>query len=101
MRRRKVAHLASARVRRCLRSAKRGFWLAAQTVMFNKRSSFRSSAVIFGLGAAVGAALALLYAPMTGRKMQRKIVNATEKVRDVVEDSVGNVQNVLRKVANA
>jgi gas vesicle protein len=69
--------------------------------MFTKRSSFRSFAITFGIGAAVGAAVALLYAPMTGRKMQRKVADATEKVRDVVEESVGNVQNVLRKVANA
>jgi gas vesicle protein len=69
--------------------------------MFNKKSSFRSYALTFGLGAAVGAALALLYAPMTGRRMQRKVADATDKMRNVVEDSVGNVQNVLRKVANA
>ena len=55
----------------------------------------------FVAGAAVGAAVALLYAPMTGRKMQRRVADATGKVRDVVEDSVGNVQSVLRKVANA
>ena len=71
--------------------------------MFNKsrRSSFRSFAVTFGLGAVCGAAVALLYAPMTGRKMQRKVADATGKMRNVVEDSVDNVQNVLRKVANA
>jgi gas vesicle protein len=69
--------------------------------MFNKRSSFGSFALTFVIGAAVGAAVALLYAPMTGRKMQRKVAEATEKVRGVVEDSVDNVQNVLRKVANA
>ena len=69
--------------------------------MFNKPSRFRSFALIFGIGAAVGAAVALLYAPMTGRKMQRKVADATGKVRDVVEDSVDNVQRVLRKVANA
>jgi len=33
--------------------------------------------------------------------MQRKVVDATGKMRTVVEDSVDNVQNVLRKVANA
>jgi len=71
--------------------------------MFNKgnRSTFRSFAVTFTLGAAFGAGVALLYAPMTGRKMQRKVADATGKVRTVVEDSVDNVQNVLRKVANA
>jgi len=80
-------------------------WLlpCSEPHMFNKgnRSTFRSSAVTFTLGAAFGAAVALLYAPMTGRKMQRKVADATGKVRTVVEDSVDNVQNVLRKVANA
>lgn len=71
--------------------------------MFNKRnrSTFLSFAVTFTLGAAFGATVALLYAPMTGRKMQRKVADVTGKVRNVVEDSVDNVQNVLRKVANA
>ena len=69
--------------------------------MFNKTGSFGSYALTFGIGALVGAAVALLYAPMTGRKLQRKVADATEKVRDVVEDSVDNVQKVLRKVANA
>jgi len=81
----------------------RDSWLlpCSANVMFNKRRNFGSFALTFGIGAAVGAAVALLYAPMTGRKMQRRVADATEKVRDVVEESVGNVQNVLRKVANA
>jgi gas vesicle protein len=66
--------------------------------MSNRGGSFRSYVVTFGLGAVVGAAVALLYAPMTGRRMQRKLADAKEKVRDVVEDSVDNVQNLLRKV---
>lgn len=69
--------------------------------MFKKNSSFSSYAYTFVLGAVAGAAVALLYAPMTGKKMQRKVADVTGKVRDVVEDSVGNVQSVLRKVANA
>jgi len=69
--------------------------------MFKKNSSFRSFALTFAVGAAVGAAVALLYAPMTGRKMQRKLADATERVKDIVDDSVGNVQSVLRKVASA
>jgi len=78
-----------------------GSRLAAKAIMFNENSNFRSFAVTFCIGAAVGASVALLFAPMTGRKMQRKVADATEKVMDVVEESVGNVQNVLRKVANA
>ncbi|MEA2239541.1 MAG: hypothetical protein QOC81_4265 [Thermoanaerobaculia bacterium] len=69
--------------------------------MFKQKSSFSSYTFTFVLGAIAGAAVALLYAPMTGKKMQKKVANVTDKVRDVVEDSVGNVQNVLRKVANA
>ena len=68
--------------------------------MFDNRISLRSYVLTFTLGAVAGAALALLYAPMTGRKMQKKVLAAKEKVMDVVEDSVDNVQNVLRKVAN-
>ena len=57
--------------------------------------------MIFTTGAFAGAAVALLFAPMTGRKMQKRVANATERVIDVVEGSVDNVQNLLRKVANA
>lgn len=69
--------------------------------MVSKNSSFRSFALTFALGAIAGAAVALLYAPMTGRKLQRKVADITDRVFDVVEDSVDTVQNVLRKVANA
>jgi gas vesicle protein len=69
--------------------------------MARQNSSFSSYALTFVLGALTGAAVALLYAPMTGKRMQRKVADVTEKVRDVVEDSVDNVQNILRKVANA
>lgn len=69
--------------------------------MFKKKSNFGSYALTFALGMAVGAGVALLYAPMTGKKMQRKVADATEKVKDAVEESVGNVKGVLRKVSNA
>jgi gas vesicle protein len=72
--------------------------------MFDKKrglNGFSSFAWTFAIGAITGAAVALLYAPMTGKKMQKKVADVTDKVRDVVEDSVDNVQSVLRKVANA
>lgn len=40
----------------------------------------------FLIGFAVGAGAALLVAPMTGKKMQRKVGNLTEKVIDKVDD---------------
>ncbi len=78
-----------------------GSSLAVEISMFNKKSSFSRFAFSFILGTLTGVAVALLYAPMTGKKFQKKVADATEKVKDVVEDSVENVQNVLRKVANA
>ena len=66
--------------------------------MFNKKTDFSSLAFAFALGAITGAAVALLFAPMTGKRMQRKVADVTEKVKDVVEDSVDNVQSVFRKV---
>lgn len=69
--------------------------------MVNKNRGFRSYAITFALGAFAGAAVALIFAPMTGKKMQKKVADVTEKVKDVVEGSIDNVQSVLRKVANA
>ncbi len=68
--------------------------------MFNKTSRFGNFALTFILGAVAGAAVALLFAPMTGRKMQKKFADATERVIDVVEGSVDNIQTIIRKVAN-
>jgi gas vesicle protein len=40
----------------------------------------------FALGFFFGAGLALLLAPMTGKKMQRKVGDIADKVADKVED---------------
>jgi gas vesicle protein len=69
--------------------------------MVNENRGFRGYALTFAFGAFAGAAVALIFAPMTGKRMQQKVANVTGKVKDVVEDSIDNVQNVLRKVANA
>jgi len=62
--------------------------------MFDRKKSFSNFAWVFGVGAVAGAAAALLYAPMTGRKMQKKVVDLTEKVIDSVEDFQGAVKRV-------
>jgi gas vesicle protein len=71
--------------------------------MFTKKksSSFLSFALTFAVAAVGGAIVALLYAPMSGRKMQKKVADATDRMMNVVEESVDNVQTLLRKVANA
>ena len=54
--------------------------------MFDKKRSpngFSSYAWTFAIGAITGAAVALLYAPMTGKKMQKKIAVVTENLIDL------------------
>jgi len=40
----------------------------------------------FAVGFAVGAGLTLIYAPMTGKKMQKKICRINDRVFEKVED---------------
>ena len=62
--------------------------------MFNSKKSFPKFAWVFAVGAVAGAAAALLYAPMTGRKMQKKVGEITDKVIDKVDDFKGAVRRV-------
>jgi gas vesicle protein len=45
--------------------------------------------------------LALLYAPVTGKKMQKKVAEVTENLIDKVEETVEGVQKTVRRFANA
>jgi gas vesicle protein len=64
--------------------------------MFGRREpSFNVYSVLtFIIGALAGAAVALLYAPTTGRKLQRQI---KEALKDALEDQVENVQDAVKK----
>jgi len=66
-----------------------------------KKTNYGAYSSTFAIGALAGAALALLYAPMTGKKMQKKLGNVTDKVIDKVEDTVDGVQSTVRKLARA
>ena len=60
--------------------------------MWGREPRFNSTAILtFIIGALAGAAVALLYAPTTGRKLQRQI-------KDTWEDQVENVQDVVKKI---
>ncbi len=65
--------------------------------MFTRNRSFVSLAWVFAVGAVAGAAAALLYAPMTGRRMQKRVADVTEKVIDKVDD----IKSAVRRVATA
>jgi gas vesicle protein len=69
--------------------------------MFNRKQKFPLGKVAagFGIGAVAGAVLALLYAPLTGKKMQKKIAGVTGDLIEKVEDQVENVQASVRKFA--
>ncbi len=65
--------------------------------MFGQKSSFKSFLFTFGAGIITGVALGLLYAPISGKKMQKKVGEVTDKVIDKVDD----IQQSVRKLATA
>ena len=69
--------------------------------MFNRKQKFPLGKVAasFGIGALAGAVIALLYAPLTGKKMQKKVASVTGDLIEKVEDQVENVQASVRKFA--
>ncbi len=76
--------------------------------MFGRKPPIGKYMLMFALGVVTGAAVALLYAPMTGRKMQKKVgdvtdkvIDATDKVLDKMEEKVENMQHFVKKIANA
>lgn len=62
--------------------------------MFQKKFPWGQFALTFLIGAAAGAATALLLTPMNGKKMQKQLKN-------VVEDQYENVEKLVKKVVNA
>jgi gas vesicle protein len=66
-------------------------------MFLKKKTSFGAYAITFAIGAAAGALAALFLAPMTGKKLQRRFADVTEKVIDKVDD----LQQTVRKFASA
>jgi gas vesicle protein len=71
--------------------------------MFSRKQKFPFGKVAagFGIGAVSGAVLALLYAPLTGKKMQKKIAAVTGNLIEKVEEKVDDVQATVRRIAHA
>ena len=65
--------------------------------MFGSKGTFRQYLFTFGAGLAAGAILGLLYAPISGKRMQKKVSD----VADQVIDKVDELQQKVRKIANA
>ena len=58
--------------------------------MFGPKPTFKKYAFTFGAGIVAGAILGLLYAPVTGKKLQKKVLDVTDEL-----------QQTVRKIANA
>jgi len=67
----------------------------------HKKFPFGKVAAGFGIGALVGAAVALLLAPQSGKKLQKKIAGVTEDLMEKVEDKVEGVQATVRRITKA
>ena len=65
--------------------------------MFERKSTFKSYFFTFATGLVAGTVLGLLYAPITGKKMQKKVSGVTNQVIDKVDE----FQQTVRKFANA
>jgi len=71
--------------------------------MFSRKKTFPVGKVAagFGLGALTGAVVALLFAPQSGRKLQKKIAGVTGDLIDRVEDKVDDVQASVRRIVKS
>lgn len=58
--------------------------------MFGQKFTFKKYAFTFVAGIVAGAILGLLYAPVTGKKLQKKVLDVTDEL-----------QQKVRKIANA
>lgn len=69
--------------------------------MFNRKPKFPVAKVTTGfiVGAISGAVAALLFAPMTGKKLQKKIAGVTDDVVEKIEDGVQQMQAGVRRLA--
>ena len=63
--------------------------------MFEKKTPVSSTISTFLAGLAAGIILGLLFAPMTGKKMQRRVVDVSDKMMDKLDD----LQATVRKMA--
>ena len=72
-------------------------------MLFSRKQKFPFGkvALSFGIGALSGAVLALLYAPVPGKKMQKKISKVTDDLIDKVGEKVEDAQATVRRLARA
>jgi gas vesicle protein len=63
--------------------------------MSEEQSHQRSSLTIFAVGALIGAGIALLYAPQSGKDTRKLLAKKAKALKDKTQDAVENVQEFI------
>ena len=64
--------------------------------MSEVKSPQRSSFTIFAVGVLIGAGIALLYAPQSGKETRKLLVKKGKMLRDKAQDTVENAQEYIQ-----
>jgi gas vesicle protein len=64
--------------------------------MSEENTSQRSSFTIFAVGALVGAGIALLYAPQSGKDTRKLLAKKAKALKDKAQDTVENAQEFIK-----
>lgn len=64
--------------------------------MYEENSSPRSGFKIFAVGALIGAGIALLYAPQSGKETRKLIGKKAQLLKDKAQDTVENAQEFIK-----
>ena len=55
---------------------------------------------VFSVGVAAGAAVALLYAPQTGKKTRKQLLSKVDDASDYLKDAAGDITNQASRYAS-
>jgi len=66
-----------------------------------EKSSFGTFLIGFLSGAAIGAGIALLFAPQSGKETREKIKDVADDVKDKISDLVGDTKDFLSEQKRA
>ena len=64
--------------------------------MSEEPSSPRSGFTIFAVGALIGAGIALLYAPQSGKETRKLLAKKAKQLKEKAQDTVENAQGFIK-----
>jgi gas vesicle protein len=66
-----------------------------KNTMTEETPSSRSSFTIFAVGALIGAGIALLYAPQSGKETRKQLAKKARQLKDKAQDTVESAQEFI------